>query len=131
MIHAYIENILLRLSISPIVQSFKILKQREADDEGYIRIKCLLLNGDVLEFSEYLTVEQNLLIVKSYNFHWQQSDGTLIMRWDNVDHHHEIKTFPNHVHIGEEKVSESEPINFEKIISVIEQKLYRVEKESE
>lgn len=129
MIHAYIENILLRLSISPIVQSFKILKQREADDEGYIRIKCLLFNGDVLEFSEYLIIGQNLLIVKSYNFHWQKSDGTLIMRWDNVEHHQEIKTFPHHFHLGDEKVSESEPMYFEEVITLIEQKLYYAEKE--
>ncbi len=129
MIDTYIENILLRLSISPIIQSFKILKQREADDEGYIRVKCFLFNGDVLEFSEYLIVEQNLLIVKSYNFHWQKSDGTLIMRWDNVEHHQEIKTFPHHVHVGEERVSDSEAVNFEKVITLIEQKLYHAEKE--
>ena len=129
MIHTYIENILLRLSISPVVQSFKILKQREADDEGYIRVKCFLFNGDVLEFSEYLIVEQNLIIVKSYNFHWQKSDGTLIMRWDNVEHHREIRTFPDHVHNGEEKAGDSEPMNFEKALSFIEQRLYQGEKE--
>jgi hypothetical protein len=129
LIHTYIENILLRLSISPVIQSFKILKQREAGDEGYIRIKCFLTNGDVLEFSEYLIVENNLLKLKTYNFHWQKSDGTLIMRWDNVEHHQEIKTFPDHIHIGEEKVSDSEPMNFNKVIVLIEQKLYHVAKE--
>lgn len=129
MIHAYIENILLRLSVSPIIQSFKILKQREAEDEGYIRVKSFLFNGDVLEFSEYLITENNLLMVKTYNFHWQKSDGTLVTRWDNVDHHQEVKTFPDHAHIGQEKVTDSESMNFNKIIVLIEQKLHHVAKE--
>lgn len=104
MIRSYLENILLRLSISPIIHSFKIIKQREGDDEGYIRVKSILINDDIFEFSEYLIMEKNLLIVKRYNFHWQNPDGTLIMRWDNVEHHQEIETFPYHVHVGKKKL---------------------------
>ena len=69
MIHSYIENILLRLSISPFIQSFKVAKQRQGDDEGHMRVKSLLINGDIFEFSEYLIMEKNSLIVKRYNFH--------------------------------------------------------------
>ena len=69
MIGAYLENILMRLSLSPVVQSFKVLKQREGDDEGYIRVKSALLKGDIFEFSEYFVVEKGRLMVKTYNFH--------------------------------------------------------------
>jgi len=129
LIHFYIENILLRLSISPIIQTFEVVKQREGNDEGYIRVKCNLFNSDIFEFSEYLVLEKDLVVVKTYNFHWQKSDGTLITRWDNVEHHPEIKSFPHHVHEGEEKVSESDSMNFDKVISFIEDRLYRIERD--
>ena len=98
------------------------------NDEGYIRIKCNLFNNDILEFSEYLVLEKDSIVIKRYNFHWQKFDGTLITRWDNVEHHPEIKSFPHHVHEGEEKLNESDPMNFDKVISFIEDKLNKIER---
>src|SRR4030042_661255 len=107
----YFEKILLRLSISPIVQAFTILKQKEGDEEGYLRVKCKLCNSDVFEFSEYVVREQRHVVVETYNFHWQTAMGTLRRRWDNVAHHREIKTFPYHVHTQDGNVKESEPMS--------------------
>jgi len=117
------ESIVLKLSTSPIVQSFKIIKQREGEDEGFIRAKSYLYNSDIFEFSEYFIVEKNLVVIKTYNFHWQKSDGTLIKRWDNVEHHQEVVTFPYHLHHGKDQICESEPMNFEKVLQIIENEL--------
>ncbi|MFU8843470.1 MAG: DUF6516 family protein, partial [Bacteroidales bacterium] len=45
---------------------------------------------------------------RKYSFHWQDSEGVCIIRWDNTSHHQHMKTFPYHKHIGkEESVEES------------------------
>jgi len=49
-------------------------------------------------------------------------EGNLIFRYDNVPHHHEIATFPDHKHYPN-RVVESKPIGLrqvvEEIISII------------
>lgn len=38
-----------------------------------------------------------------YSFHWERRRQTgEIFRWDNAPHHHEIITFPQHLHNGDE-----------------------------
>lgn len=35
-----------------------------------------------------------------YRYQYMKSDGELIFRYDNVPHHPEIETFPDHKHEG-------------------------------
>ncbi len=84
MVEAYFEDIIQELIISHFVSSFKVLKREAGEEDGYIRIKCKLLNGDILEFAEYIQVIKNTIHPETYNFHWQSADGTLVKRWDNV-----------------------------------------------
>ena len=35
---------------------------------------------------------------QKYSYHWQDSDGQMIVRWDNKPHWPNIKTFPYHKH---------------------------------
>ncbi|HLD42080.1 MAG TPA: DUF6516 family protein [archaeon] len=35
---------------------------------------------------------------------FQAENGKIIKRWDNAPHHPEIKTFPDHVHMGSEEI---------------------------
>jgi len=46
------------------------------------------------------------------------ADCDLIFRYDNVPHHSEISTFPDHKHFPE-KIIESNPVNIKEIIEEI------------
>ena len=55
-----------------------------------------------------------------YSFHWQDADGRLCKRWDNANHHPELRTFPNHVHDGaEDNVLPHGPVSIEEVLAVI------------
>lgn len=123
MVEAYFENIIQELVVSHFVSSFKVLKREAGEEDGYIRIKCKLSNGDILEFAEYIQVIKNTLHSETYNFHWQSADGTLVKRWDNVKHHKNVRTYPYHLHIPHNKVIESEPMNLKKVLLGIEKTL--------
>ncbi len=120
MVEDYIDEILQELFISPVVSSFKVLKREVGDEDGYIRIKCTLSNSDILEFAEYLSVHKNKIHIVTYSFHWQTADGRLVKRWDNVEHHKEIDTFPHHIHLSDGKVVSSAPMNLKKVLVAIE-----------
>ena len=55
-----------------------------------------------------------------YSYQWMNPDNSLIMRWDNANHHPEITTHPDHKHVGSDvNVLPSEPMTFEKVLTAI------------
>lgn len=126
MIESYFNKILETLSLSFAILSFYVSKLKIAEDDGFLRVRCGLINGDILEFSEYITIFQREPKVLSYSYHWQTSDGTLVKRWDNVPHHSELNSFPDHLHqLG--SVESSPPKNFRKVLSEIENNMRAAE----
>ena len=122
MIEAYIQDIIQDLSISHVVASFRVLKTEIGEDDGYIRIKCNLLNGDIFEFAAYAILHKEKIHVETYSYHWQSFDGKLRKRWDNVPHHKNFDTFPNHLHLPD-KVIRSGPRFLKEILTDIEKAL--------
>jgi hypothetical protein len=118
----YIEGIIQDISVSRAVFSFRVLRIEVGDKDGYVRIKCRLSNGDILEFAEYVIISKRKVCVETYSFHWQTADGKLRKRWDNVPHHKEVDTFPNHIHLPD-KVVGSSPKTLKKILADIEKTL--------
>jgi hypothetical protein len=101
------------------VMSFKIVKEIFGNNDGFIRVKCILNGGNVFEFAEYVQVGQKRkVIMESYSYHWQTVYGKLIKRWDNAPHHREIATFPHHLHDGD-NVCESKPVTLTTILKEI------------
>lgn len=123
MIENHIEGILQELLTSPVVSSFKVIRQEIAENEGFIRIKCLLSDGGVVEFAEYIEIRSEEVSIETYSYHWQDLKGNLIRRWDNVRHHKEVSTYPHHLHLVTEEVLESMSMNLKKVLREIEDTL--------
>ena len=123
MIEDYLEGIIGELSVSPVVSSFIVVKRKVGYEEGYIRIKCSLANGDLLEFAEYVEVRKAEVYTGTYSFHWQTSGKRLIKRWDNVRHHKELGAFPYHLHLPDKQAVDSKPMDLKKVLAEIEKAL--------
>lgn len=119
MIDAYLEGIIQELSASPVVTAFNIARQEEGEEDGYIRIKCYLSNGDILEFAEYVEVLKEKVCVVTYSYHWQDAKGQVVKRWDNVGHHKELNTFPYHVHLSAGEVIGTTSMTLNKVLKEI------------
>ncbi len=46
---------------------------------------------------------------RKYSFQWMKPDGTLLIRWDNAEHHPHISTHPHHKHVGSDTNIEPSP----------------------
>lgn len=119
MLEDYLDGVVQELVISYFVSSFKVLKREIGEEDGYIRIKCNLSNRDILEFAEYIRIIKNMIHLETYSFHWQDADGKLVKRWDNVKHHKEVNTYPFHLHLPNDKIIDSEPMNLKKVLAEI------------
>jgi hypothetical protein len=120
----YFLEIKLSLLFSTIVKSFRVIGERISERDGHLRIKCTLSNDDILEFSIFAEIIDNITVIDNYSFHWQRENGKLLYRWDNTPHHPEIRTHPHHLHIKEENnVKSSSPQELQNILNFIEQKI--------
>ncbi len=94
MLEDYLDSILQELLVNSVISSFKVLRREVGEEDGYVRIRCTLLNTNILEFAEYLQIRRKRIHIETYSFHWQTAEGKLVKRWDNVQHHEEIDSFP-------------------------------------
>jgi len=123
MIEDYFHKLFQELFVSPAVATFKTVKQRVQEEDGYLRIKCRLQNAQRFEFAEYVQVHGDKIIVITYNYQWQDAHGGLVKRWDNVPHHKEVDSFPHHLHISETEVISSGPMTLQDVLMEIEESL--------
>ena len=98
---------------STIIERYEILDFKRGKKHFFIKGLIILKDKSELHFKEFVSEKKH-----NYSYHWQNSEGEMIIRWDNAPHHKEVKTYPYHKHIPE--VKESEEVTLEEIIEYIE-----------
>ena len=90
---------------SPVIVRFIVLKQNVTRTDGRIRVRASLTDGGLLEFAEYIALNDEAQVVAhTYTFHWQDAQQRLIRRWDNVNHFPDLPHAPHHIHQVDESV---------------------------
>ena len=125
----YLSRIERLFLLSPAVASFEVKEHEERPQEGFIRMKGMLSNGDLLDAFEFVVAAGDEVQTLRYRIHWQGEDGRLKQRWDNAPHHKGIPSFPHHVHQGwPEVVGTSEPMTIEKVLTLVTEEFRRDER---
>jgi len=100
---------------SPEVVNFRLIREFNGANSGFIRFALELRDGCELHVFEYIDSGLHKI---DYSYHWLNKEKNLIKRWDNAPHHSEIETFPHHVHEGEVIKPSTEP-SFAEILKKI------------
>lgn len=99
-----------------IVEKYKVLSFKKEKQLVLFNAFIIFKNGMILHIKDYFFKNNE----RKYSFHLQNSDGKLIIRWDNAKHWKNIATFPHHKHVNSEKnVEESYQINLDSILEYI------------
>jgi len=114
----YVESVKRRLATDPIIASHEIIRELANADEGFIRARATLINGDVLDISEFVEQKDELEVV-SYRYQWLDEDKNHIRRWDNALHYQKLKNFPHHVHLKNSEVIAGKPVNIFDVLDEI------------
>ena len=72
----------------------EILTPRRANLQARLRFQ----NGNLLEISEAVVVEADLLVFLDYRYHYQDEQNRLIFRYDSTPHFPGLPGFPHHRH---------------------------------
>jgi hypothetical protein len=105
------------LKKSGVARSWEVTEYRQWPEGFYFCLTIYVTDGSVLFIREYVSEKERM-----YSFHWQDSKGVLIRRWDNAPHYKNLSTFPHHVH-SRTGVQESREIDFESVIKVVAEKV--------
>ena len=65
-------------------------------------------DGSRLEFTERITIQHNRPVKRFYRYQYVRA-GEAVFRYDNASHHPGLPNFPHHKHIGNKKLSATEP----------------------
>ncbi|MCS7221702.1 MAG: DUF6516 family protein [Anaerolineae bacterium] len=124
-IESYLTTIELALVSSPIIAEYSVIRSWANTDDGYIRIRAMLTNGDFLEAAEYFTTQAGEIITVDYRHQWMDGNRELLKRrWDSTPHHPELENFPHHIHVGsEESVAPGNPVSFLELLRILESEL--------
>lgn len=120
MIQNYFLQLESLLYVHPLVDEVLDIEKEVVDsNKGWFKAK-LIINGHELYVFEFVETREKKPCMLKYGYHLQTKSGSLVIRWDNAEHHTEIKTFPYHVHVTEEKnVEPSEPMNLKTALEKI------------
>jgi hypothetical protein len=106
------------ISDCPIITHFSIDFDEIDEYIGYLKGRLELIDGSFLYFIEFIEIQNNTAIRIKYKYQWQSDNGSLITRWDNVPHHPNIDTFPDHRH-DDRGVYASRNMDLETVINEI------------
>jgi len=100
----YLAEVELALVSSSIIAEYQILTSWANTDDGYVRARATLTNGDFLETAEYFVLRAGQVVTIDYRYQWMDSNKTVLRRrWDSTPHHPGLESFPYHVHLGSEE----------------------------
>lgn len=122
-IATYLSEVELALVSSLIIAEYCIVRSWANTDDGYIRVRATLTNGDFLEAAEYFALDQGQITIIDYRYQWMDGDKELLRRrWDSTPDHPELEGFPYHVHTGGEgSVASSRSTSLVALLNTLEE----------
>ena len=106
------------LEDTSLIDSYLINDFRKSDTSFYLNLKIVFKDQSELHIREYVDEHH-----RKYSFHWQDSLGELLCRWDNAPHFRQLSTYPDHKHLASGEVVESFHISFDEILISIKHQM--------
>ncbi len=120
MIEGYVQQLLDTIAACPLVQMTNLILDKRAPQVALIRGELTFIDGSRLYFRELVEM-RNAIVRHMYSYHYQDSEGALIFRYDDTPHHPHVNTFPYHKHQRtEDAVLAASPPDMESVIREIE-----------
>jgi len=120
----YLTKILIELSASLLISSFDVMERWAEPDQGYIRVRVRLTNGDFLELAEYFVMSGKKCVTVRYRYQWMdQVQQQLRRRWDNVEHHPGLPGFPYHVHLSDGRIEPSKALGILDVLGLVAEEM--------
>ena len=103
---------------SPFINEVKT-HHEDRGEVWFLRVDVYFIDNSRLHFRE-LWVGQEHSVKKTYTYHYQREDETIVFRYDNAPHFPHLPTAPHHKHVGENDVVAANAPDLESVLKEIE-----------
>lgn len=110
-------NLGIEKKLSPL--AFELNLRYRSPHIAHISGYVVFRTGWILEYDEILEQEKTKVRKLKYRYHLMDRKKQLIFRYDNVLHHPEIKSHPEHKHV-KDKICESNNVGLLQVIDEVE-----------
>jgi hypothetical protein len=100
------------------IKSFQVFLYEQEGELFRFKAELQLKDDSKIFIKEYVFRNNE----RKYAYHWTDTSGNLICRWDNASHWPDISTFPHHKHLSS-GVHESSETSFPDVLEMIIKKL--------
>jgi len=112
-----LEDVLHKVERHPLVKKLYVKDMHASLKRGYLRLMALFVDDSELHVFEYVDSDLRRL---GYAYHYQNSFGAMIFRYDNEPHYPDLPTFPHHKHVAQEEAPRpSEQVNIDEVLREI------------
>ena len=101
-----------------IIDEIEVIRYRRLGEARELVARVYMKDGSVLHIKDYLFLSGE----RKYAFHWQDTKGCLLVRWDNSPHYPNLRSLPHHKHVGG-RVEDSNDMSLDAVFSFIEKKI--------
>lgn len=98
----------------PIIKNYSVKKFKKVANSHALLISFDFSGGYQLFIKDYLFLNGN----RKYSYHFQDKNGNMIFRYDNMPHWPDVKSYPYHKH-SKNKIIESSVMTIEKVFEEI------------
>ena len=120
MIQAYFQELLALISENPFVTTHEVNLTRLSPNTGYVEGEISLIDGSRFFLFEFLRVGEEGVKRERYRYQYISPYEQTIFRYDNAPHHPSISTFPDHKHVGEDRIESSDAPLLKAVLEEIE-----------
>ena len=103
-----------------IIKEYHVTSFDQESGSYRIKINITFIDDSTLYIKEFFFKNDE----RKYSYHWIDTSGNLLCRWDNAHHYENIATFPHHKHI-ESDVVDSRETTIEEILLIIYKEITR------
>jgi len=100
MVNSYLHRLYDSIISRGYIEIEQLAFDNRSNQRGTIRGQLKFHNGSLLDFGEVIILRNKRIVKLRYAYHYQNTSGEVIFRYDNAPHYPNLPTHPHHKHMG-------------------------------
>ena len=123
MVNGYLHRLYDTVISRGYIEVEQLAFDNRSNRRGAIRGRLKFHDDSLLDFGEVIILRNRRIVKLRYAYHYQNTLGKIVFRYDNAPHYSSIPTHPHHKHVGS-AVEPAQAPDLSEVLREIEQLIF-------